>query len=144
MGARVFSRTLTWNPGKSRSRFHLSLVTGRVLACSDSYRAAWPTLKRKRMDYDSFTVLKFQTPGQPWRCECSSKVTWYIHTNSRLWPLLLRSLFMNMIISSCKISATYLMSSYICVETEITGSAEDFIIPNWYFTLQTFTQICLP
>lgn len=99
---------LTWNPDISRRRFHLSVLTGRVLACSDSYWAA--TLKRKRMDSDSFTVLKFHTLGQPWRWERSSKVAWYIHTNSRLWPLLLRSLFMNIIISSCKIRGTCLMS----------------------------------
>lgn len=131
--ARALSSTQTWNEGKSRSRVHLSVLTGRVLACSDSYRAAWPTLKRKKMDYDSFTVLKFPTLGQPWRCERSSKVAWYIHTNPRLWPLLLRSLFMNIIISSCKIRATCPMSSSICVETKITGSVADFIIPKCSF-----------
>lgn len=139
----LFSSTLIWNPGKSRTRFHLSVLTGQVLAYSDSYRAAWPTLKKKRMDYDSCKVLKFPTPGQSRRRERSTKAAWYIHTNFRLWPLLLRSLFMN-IISSSKIRATCLMSSSICVETGITGSTEDLIIPNWYFTLQTFTQICLP
>lgn len=140
----LFSSMLMWNQSKSRTRFHLSFLSGQVLACSDSFRAAWPKLKRKRMDYDSCKVLKFHTPGQSRKCERSSKVAWYIHTNFRLWPFLLRSLFMNIIISSCKIRATCLMSSTICVETEITGSADDLIIPNWYFTLQTFTQICLP
>lgn len=129
--------------GQSRSRFHLSVLTGWALACSNGYRAALPILKRKRMDYDSFTVLKFLTLGQPWRCACSSRVARYIHTNSRQWPLLLRSLFMNVIISSCKVRVTCLIPSSICVETEITGNQVNFIIPNWYFTVQTFTQICL-
>lgn len=117
----------------------LSLLTERFLACFNSYRAARPMPKRRRMDCDSFTVLKFPTPGQWWRCAQSSKVAWYIHTNSRLWPLLLSSSFMNIIISSCKIRVTCLIPSSICVEKEIRGSPENLIIPNWYFTLQTFT-----